>query len=63
MPIYVYKCKQCEAVIEALQKISEQHPTTCPTCNTEMEKQVTSGAFCLMGYGWTKNGMNVTQRR
>lgn len=63
MPIYVYKCEKCHNAVEVIQKVNEQVQPACLVCGDAMEKQVTSGAFCLMGYGWTKNGMNVTQKR
>ena len=39
MPIYVYKCKKCGEIHEALQKFSDPPLKTCPSCEGELEKQ------------------------
>lgn len=64
MPMYQYKCDDCGEVHEKLQKFNEAAPA-CPKCASEKQtKQVaTNTSFCLMGYGWTKNGMSVSGRK
>lgn len=58
MPIYGYKCEKCDHVEDYLVKSSDPVPA-CKNCgSTEQEKEISSGAFLLMGYGWSKNGMN-----
>ena len=39
MPIYVYTCKKCGEIHEALQKFSDPPLKTCPHCEGELEKQ------------------------
>ncbi|RMD94465.1 MAG: hypothetical protein D6814_14485 [Calditrichaeota bacterium] len=39
MPIYVYKCRTCGHVHEALQKVSDPPLTTCPVCQGALERQ------------------------
>ncbi|MDQ7066181.1 MAG: zinc ribbon domain-containing protein [candidate division KSB1 bacterium] len=39
MPIYVYKCKKCGEIHEALQKFSDPPLKICPSCEGELEKQ------------------------
>jgi len=35
MPIYDYKCSDCEHQIEVIQKLSDEPKTLCPNCNKE----------------------------
>jgi putative FmdB family regulatory protein len=53
MPIYEYRCQECGALHEALQKISDAPLTTCPACGAEaLTKKVSAAAFRLKGGGW-----------
>jgi putative FmdB family regulatory protein len=53
MPIYEFKCGQCEAVSSFSMKMSDPHPTTCPTCNeAALKKIISSTSFVLKGGGW-----------
>jgi len=53
MPIYQYKCKDCDHQLEALQKMSDPKLVDCPACNApSLSKQVTAAAFKLKGTGW-----------
>lgn len=53
MPIYVYRCDDCGADHEALQKLSDPLLRTCPKCGQEsLSKQVSAAAFQLKGNGW-----------
>ena len=57
MPIYVYRCKECNGVVEEIQKFSDSPLTICNSCNGKLEKQVAQrGAFRLAGPGWFKDG-------
>lgn len=61
MPMYTYKCTKCDApAADYLVKFNDPVPA-CKNCaSVEQEKQLaTNTGFCLMGYGWTKNGMNA----
>lgn len=64
MPMYQYKCADCGKIHEKLQKFNETAPS-CPECASDkQEKQLSTGTgICLMGWGWTKNGMSVSSRR
>lgn len=64
MPMYQYKCDECDHMHEKLQKIGEDAPA-CPKCSSAKQtKQLSANTgFCLMGYGWTKNGMSVSSKR
>lgn len=53
MPIYEYQCEACEAVHEALQKISEPLLKKCPECGkSKLKKLVSAPSFRLSGTGW-----------
>ena len=53
MPIYEYRCDQCDHVFEVLQKRDAPAPEACPACSAlGPKKQVTASAFHLKGGGW-----------
>lgn len=53
MPIYEYKCNECDHRLEILQKISDAPATTCPECgNDGLHKLVSAATFKLKGTGW-----------
>jgi len=61
MPIYEYRCAECGAVQEALQKISDAPLETCRSCSGPLRKLVSHSSFHLKGAGWyitdyAKNG-------
>ncbi len=51
MPIYEYKCKECNQIKEALQKISDAPLTQC-SCGGTLERIVSGSSFILKGEGW-----------
>lgn len=65
MPIYSYKCENCGADVEKLQKFSDEPLKTCPQCNQDtLKKQLSAGTGILFaGYGWTKPGLSVSSKR
>ena len=56
MPIYEYKCNECDHVFEAIQKFSDDPLTECPECKGKVEKLISQSAFHLKGGGWYKDG-------
>jgi len=53
VPIYVYRCSHCGHAQDVLQKMSDPHLHTCPSCGRDTyEKQVTAASFRLKGTGW-----------
>lgn len=53
MPIYEYKCDDCDHRLEKLQKISDEPIKTCPECGKDtLRKLVSAAAFKLKGTGW-----------
>jgi putative FmdB family regulatory protein len=55
MPIYRYRCSECGAQEEHLQKLSDPPMDTCATCGGPLTKQMTAAAFHLKGGGWYKD--------
>lgn len=56
MPIYVYKCGQCNEYHEALQKASDPLLTTCPFCQAEaLTKVIAPVGVIFKGTGFHKN--------
>ena len=52
MPIYEYKCAECENHIERMQKVSDEPLTVCETCGGKLEKQWSLSGFQFKGAGW-----------
>ena len=53
MPIYEYRCTQCDFQKEHLQKISDAPLTRCPACGHDSyTKLVSAAGFRLTGSGW-----------
>ena len=53
MPIYEYRCDECDHELEMLQKISDDPVKTCPICGKDsLRKLVSAAAFKLKGTGW-----------
>ncbi|MBN9418736.1 hypothetical protein ABS71_07190 [bacterium SCN 62-11] len=56
MPIYVYKCTQCNEYCEALQKVSDEPLKTCPHCQAEaLIKVIAPVGVIFKGTGFHKN--------
>lgn len=54
MPIYEYRCEQCDNTIDVLQKVSDPPPATCAQCGAEhsLKRKVSRTSFVLKGGGW-----------
>lgn len=52
MPLYEYRCKQCDRVFEIMQKFSDPPLTVHEECGGEVEKLVSPPAFQFKGSGW-----------
>lgn len=56
MPIYVYKCTECNEYCEALQKASDEPLKTCPNCQAEaLIKVIAPVGVIFKGTGFHKN--------
>ena len=64
MPIYEYKCQECDHYFEALQRIGEQFLTDCPECNAKKLKRLVSAPnFRLKGKGWYETDFKKDKRK
>ena len=64
MPIYDYKCSNCEHQIEVIQKISDDPKTTCPKCNKEsLSKLISAPSFRLKGSGWYETDFKTGKKK
>jgi putative FmdB family regulatory protein len=52
MPLYEYKCTQCGATLEALQKAKDKLLEKCPKCGGRLRKLISSAAIQFKGNGW-----------
>ena len=53
MPIYEYRCEECGAEKELLQRITDAPLSVCPECGKPaMKKLVSAAGFQLKGTGW-----------
>lgn len=52
MPIYEYRCKQCNSHFEKRQSVSDEPLKTCEKCGGELEKQWSLSGFQFKGEGW-----------
>lgn len=53
MPVYDYKCKECEHVWEENHSMNDPDILVCPKCGKESAKKLISlGSFILQGGGW-----------
>ena len=61
MPIYEYKCENCEYEFEEMLHFSEREdplntPCSFPTCGGKVHLKMSLGSFHLKGDGWAKDG-------
>ena len=56
MPMYEYKCQECNLVFEARQKFSDVPLTECRECGGVVDKMISQTGFALKGGGWYDQG-------
>ena len=52
MPIYEYRCAECNQVFEEWQKGFEEQEVPCPVCSTPSRRIISNTSFILKGSGW-----------
>ena len=52
MPIYEYRCGQCDAVIEKIQKFADPPLEQHEGCGGALTKLISQSSFQLKGSGW-----------
>ena len=59
MPLYEYKCTNCNEIIDKIQKIGEPLFKFCPSCCKDtLVKLFSAPQFTLVGNGFYKQGKN-----
>ncbi|SME96844.1 FmdB family zinc ribbon protein [Pseudobacteriovorax antillogorgiicola] len=57
MPLYEFRCGECQSVSEFRMKMSDPNPSICPECGAEsLTKIMSAAAFHLKGGGWYSEG-------
>jgi len=52
MPIYEYKCANCDNLIEKMQKMDDKPLKKCPACKKmKLTKQISASGFRIQGAG------------
>lgn len=52
MPIYEYRCNDCDQVFEEWQKSFEETAIPCPICGGLAHRIISQTSFVLKGSGW-----------
>jgi putative FmdB family regulatory protein len=64
MPIYDYKCSNCEHQFELIQKFSDQPAKVCPECSKKsIQKLVSAPSFRLKGGGWYETDFKTGDKK
>ena len=52
MPIYEYRCNECQHLFEEWQKDFKEREVNCPICGGTSSRLISNSAFVLKGSGW-----------
>jgi len=52
MPIYEYRCVDCNEQFEVMQKITDDPLSICEFCGGNLKRLITNTSFVLKGSGW-----------
>lgn len=64
MPIYEYQCSSCKHKMEALQKMSDDPLTSCPSCDKpDLVKLISAASFRLKGSGWYETDFKTGDKK
>ncbi len=64
MPIYEYRCQQCDHELEKLQRMSDAPLLDCPACRKPaLKKLISAAAFRLKGSGWYETDFKKDGKR
>lgn len=55
MPLYEYRCSDCDCTIEVIQKFSDPDLEVCTECGGKVEKVLSAPAIRFKGSGWYVN--------
>ena len=63
MPIYEYKCTQCNRQFEVRQKMTDAPLVECESCGGRLTKLITNTSFVLKGSGWYVTDYPSSERK
>lgn len=64
MPIYEYACRECDHVLDALQKMNDDPLVHCPACGKPaLKKLLSAPRFRLKGKGWYETDFKKDNQR
>ncbi|MFW6094101.1 MAG: FmdB family zinc ribbon protein [Pseudomonadota bacterium] len=64
MPIYEYRCDNCDHEFETIQKVSDAPLEECPECSEKrLRKKVSAAGFRLKGGGWYETDFKAGNKR
>ena len=64
MPIYEYACRNCDHVLDALQKMSDEPLVDCPECGEpQLRRLLSAPRFRLKGQGWYETDFKKDNQR
>lgn len=52
MPIYEYRCNDCQQIFEEWQTSFEEKELSCPICGGNSQRVMSNTSFVLKGTGW-----------
>lgn len=55
MPLYEYRCRQCEKLFDRLERASDPRDGTCPDCGGAATRLLGTPALQFKGSGWYVN--------
>jgi len=55
MPLYEYRCRQCERLFDRLERASDPRDGTCPNCGGAATRLLGTPALQFKGSGWYVN--------
>lgn len=61
MPLYEYRCQQCQRHTEKRQKFSDPEITACPHCGGHLERVLSAPNIAFKGGGWYKDLYSSTK--
>ncbi len=60
MPVFEYRCSECNFETSVLQKLSDDPPKCCKcTSDKDMKKLISATSFLLRGSGWAKDNYGL----
>ncbi|MBT6273481.1 MAG: zinc ribbon domain-containing protein, partial [Chromatiales bacterium] len=63
MPIYEYRCQDCEHQFDTIQKMSADPLVDCPSCGKgALKKLLSAPSFQLKGTGWYETDFKTKKK-